>query len=136
MRDALTAIAPIVEKVGILHAEGQAYDEWEDLEAQIFASIMGEPIELAGASRLAKYGFNHNDYSRTTFVNVQTADHPNAALISFTSGAAPFDSLRVAVLDPTTLAAVGEGRVGFETAQFSICVDRQGARQIFKQLSY
>ncbi len=136
-REALQAVAPIMERAGIPHRPAEAqHDGWEDLEAQVFRSLIGQPSELADACALASYGFSLETYSDKSFVNVADEGAEMLALVRFHSAAESFDSLLAARLETETLAVTGTAIVAFEHARFALCANKYGVLRPFAYLSY
>ena len=137
MREALQAIAPVLDRVGVHHRPAEAtYDGWEDLEAQVFRSVIGEPGELADAYPLAKYGFSLESYAELSFLNVASDGVHQLAFVSFHSTVESFDSVIGAQLQPSTLVVTGTTIVPFDKAHFAFCANRRDGVRSFTNLSY
>ncbi len=137
MREALQAIAPVLDRVGVHHRPAEAtYDGWEDLEAQIFRSVIGEPAELAGAYPMARYGFSLESYAELSFLNLAGNGAHKLAFVRFQSEGESFDSVLGAQLQPTTFAVIGTTIVPFDKAHFELCASRRDGVQSFANLSY
>lgn len=136
-REALQAVAPIMERAGIPHRPAEAqHDSWEDLEAQVFRSLIGQPTELADAYALASYGFSLASYSDKSFVNVADEGAETLALVRFHSTSESFDSLLAARLERESLVVTGTAIVPFEHARFALCANNHGVVRSFANLSY
>ena len=137
MREALQAIAPVLDRVGVRHRPAEAaYDGWEDLEAQVFRSVIGEPVELADAFSLAKHGFNLESYAEQSFLNLADNDAHQLAFVRFHSAVESFDSVVGAQLQPNTFVVTGTTIVPFDKARFSLCANRRDGVRSFANLSY
>ena len=137
MREALQAVGAVLDRVGVPHRPAKAtYDGWENLEAQVFKSVIGEPHELSGADPMARYGFSIDSYAGQSFVQVALENVGTAALVRFHSTDESFDSLLCAVLHPETLVVTGSTTVPFSEARFALFASRRDTRQTFEYLSY
>lgn len=136
-RDALVALVPIAERTRIAWRKPQAYDDWEEIEAALFYSIVASPFENNAEgvrwSPLAAYDFAVETYASNSFVSLAGTPR-HAALLCLDTQDRPFDTCVTAVLDHEG-RVTGEARVPFEAAQFAFAARRDGSISLLSEIN-
>lgn len=136
-RDALVALVPIAERTRIAWRKPQAYDDWEEIEAALFHSIVASPFENNAEgvrwSPLAPYDFAVETYAANSFVGLGGTPY-QAALLCLDTQDSPFDTCVAAVLDQEG-RVTGEVRVPFDTAWFAFAARRDGSISLLNEIN-
>ena len=136
-RDALVALVPIAKRTWIAWRKPQAYDDWEEVEAVLFHSIVASPFENNAEgvrwSPLVSYDFVVETYASNSFVGL--ADTPyHAAFLCLDTQDRPFDTCVAAVLDHEGWVT-GEVCVPFDAAQFAFAARRDGSISLLNEIN-
>jgi hypothetical protein len=139
VRDALAAVAPIVERVGIRSHFPDAYDEWDAIAAQIFNSVMSwENIENVEAyAPLAPYGLPRKSYAGLSFIGVSQGGQrfDRTAFVQISSEG-DFDGIDCELLNDS-MEVIGRVRLApFAELEFSLCLNLAGSISIEERANY
>ena len=136
-RDALVALVPIAARTRLAWRKPQSYDDWEEIEATLFNSIVASPFENNAEgvrwSPLAPYDFAIETYVSSSFVNLAGTPR-HAALLCLDTQDGPFDICVAAVLDQEG-RVTGEVRVPFDAAQFAFAARRDGSISLLNEVN-
>jgi hypothetical protein len=116
-QQALIALAPIVEKVKIGWRDEDAYDDWDEITAVLFKSIVANSViqAIGGAFPLIGFGIRYPNYYQSSFIGLGGVGKPYSAFVKFKSRVSPFDSVDVAILDGDLTC------LGFDTVEVKQC---------------
>lgn len=97
-RDALRAMVPIAERVGIPWRDGESYDEWDGIAQALFSALVVAVVPWPDGRerKFAEYDMRYENYGGLRRIVVRT---PSAmelhTFVAFSTREAPFDSIRV-----------------------------------------
>jgi hypothetical protein len=114
-RDALRALVPFAEKVGVPWRDGESYDEWDGIAEELFQALVIAvvPSPEGVARNFAKYDMRYENYAGLRKIVVRSGTAQALyTFVAFSTRDTPFDSIRVVgrgvnSSQTTTISSVG-----------------------------
>lgn len=104
-RDALVALAPVLDAAHIPWRDGEAYDQWDAIAKVLYDNLVVEPLAWAFNSesqfQLATYDLLLSDYSEVSFIEARHSSlstEEQAAFLRFATDREPLDCIEAVVL--------------------------------------
>lgn len=118
-RDALAAIAPILERAHIHSDDLRAYDDWDEIAQALFDNIVVRSIqwsaEVGADIDLGRYATLGQKRSRLSELVVRERSGRETTFHSFASRQRPFDTVKVLEVGGTTTS-----EIALDDAEFAL----------------
>jgi hypothetical protein len=127
-RQSLKALIPTMEMVKIGWRDEDAYDDWDEICAILYKSIVANSIadELNGSAPLISFGVRCESYSKNSFIGISTRNAGYSAFVKFKTGTEPFDLVDVAILDEA-LGVIRYDTIPSQSTEFNLNINVQGS---------
>lgn len=122
-RGALISIIPWIERAQIKWKEGESYDDWDEIAQVLYKNIISNSFKYSSSKQfnLVRYDIRYNNYQNLSFIKVTHGNITNNfyAFVGFKNTQNIFDSIEVAIIEPTTLNVVGYQTIPYNSSSFS-----------------
>jgi len=122
-QSALRALLPAIEEAQIPWREPDNYDDWDDIAAVLFRSIILNAIAytVEGHSYfpIADYGLVRDSYAKHSFLIRESAGEPLEVFVRLETETSPFDIAAFTRIDQHLSCVGGKVRVPFATTKFA-----------------
>jgi len=138
-RDALAAIAPVVERVGMRWKEPDVYDDWDAIAEVLFQQVVVESLRWAlpddhrAHFALPQYAMKHESVAATSYIRVVEAQNDrHLAFHGFGTHVDPFDIVRTQqVTEEGVSGGTGFVDLPVSSVKFVLCLrDAHETRQV------
>lgn len=133
-REALVALLPMAERVGIAWQRHSAYDQWDSIATHLYRRLVVEPLGRTGDPldseefSLPPYDLLLRDYSGLSTVEVNHPELPSGRWIfhAFASDRSPFDVAELLEISYKGKVVTGDLRtIRYDRARFTLRVSNR-----------